>query len=54
MVHVANLPVAQVAQLMNVAENEDSVHTSRDEPRCQLNKSCSKEDAVALRMNELV
>lgn len=53
-VHAANLPAAQVAHLMNVAENEDSMHTSRDEPDCQLDESCSKGNAAAMRINELV
>ena len=53
-VHAANLQVAQVVQLMNVAQNEDSMHTSRDQPDCQLDESSSKGNATALRMNELV
>ena len=30
------------------------MHTSRDEPDCQLDESCSKGNAVAMRINELV
>ena len=39
---------------MYVAEIEESMHTSRDEPNCQLEKSISKENAAALRMKDLV
>ena len=53
-VHAANLLAVQVAQLLNIAENEESMHTLRDESNCQLDESCSKENAAALRMNELV
>ena len=53
-VDAANLLAAQVAQLLNVAENEESMHTLSDESDCQLDESCSKGNATALRINELV
>ena len=49
-----SLPASQVAQLLNIAEAKDRMHTLRDEPDCQLNKSCSKGNAAILKMNELV
>ena len=54
MVDAANLLAGQVAQLLNVAEDKDSMHTSMDEPGCQFDESCSKGNDAALRMNELV
>ena len=53
-VDVANLLAAQEAQLLNVAENEESMHTLRDESDCQLDESCPRGNDAALRMNELV
>ena len=53
-VDAANLLASQVAQLLNVAENKESMHTLRDESDCQLDESCPKGNSAALRMNELV
>ena len=53
-VYAANLPAPQVAQLLNVVENEGSMHALRDEPDCQVCKSCAMGNATALKMNELV